>query len=146
MMPVRLRGHHFLCVLTFRGFGYTEPFVDNMRTLVGQIEAGRPVQLCDGPDDICGGFTAPCRTVCDHDCTLASTMDMDRVARAAIAPLLPEAEHGGSLLLTSDRIATLRRAFAEGTIRSACQDCSWREFCTAIAEDGFSGTKLFAPG
>ena len=146
MVPVRLRGHHFLCIMTYRGFGYTAPFVDNITGIVGQIEAGRPVELCQGADDICDGFTALCGTVCDHDCTLASTIDMDRLAIASVAPWLPELQEGRPLVLTRKDVAALRVAFADGKIRPACSDCLWRDFCTGIADDGFSGTKLFAPG
>jgi len=116
-----------------------------MLEIVGQIEAGRPVVLCQGPDDICDGLTEHCRTVCDHDCSLASTMEMDHAALAALRPLLPEAEQGGSLMLTGQAVKAMRSAFAAGTIRLACKDCLWRDFCTSIADDGFSGTKLFTP-
>lgn len=143
---MRLRGHHFLCILTYRGFGYTAPFVDNMTGIIGQIEAGRPVELCQESDDICGGFTHHCRTVCDHDCALAETVDMDRLAITSVAVWLPELDEGRPLVLSAERISRLRSAFADGSIRPACSDCSWRDFCTGIAEDGFSGTKLFAPG
>jgi len=142
LMPVRLRGHHFLCVLTFRGYGYTPAFVENMAGVVAAIKAGRPVILTEGPDDICNGFTPACRQMSDHDCSLASTMDMDRAAIASVASLLPELDAGEDLVLSAERIHALRTAFHEGAIRTACARCSWRDFCTEIAEDGFSGTKL----
>jgi uncharacterized protein len=143
--PLRLRGHHFLCILTYRGFGYTPAFVVNMTAKMAEIVAGRPVELVIGPDEICHGFTQACRAMSAHDCSLASTLDMDQAAIAALALLLPELQVGQSLILDTVRIAALRAAFADGSIRKACADCSWRHFCTAIAEEGFVGTKLFAP-
>jgi hypothetical protein len=144
MVPVRLRGHHFLCILTYRGFGYTKPFVDNMTDIVGQIEAGRPVVLCEGPDDICGGFTAHCRTVCDHDCAKAETAEMDIAAIEAVRKRL---DLGADMPLVLDKaaITQLREGFADGSIRKACIRCSWNEFCTEIAAEDYSGVKLFAP-
>ena len=41
-MPVRLRGHHFLCILTYRGHGYTPSFVANMTEIVADIAGGDP--------------------------------------------------------------------------------------------------------
>jgi uncharacterized protein len=143
MMPVRLRGHHFLCVLTYRGYGYTPAFVANMSRVVAAIKAGAGVELTAGPDDICNGFTAACRHMSDHDCSLASTMEMDRTAIASVARLLPDlADKGSAIVLTAERVEALRAAFASGDIREACKDCSWADFCTAIASDGFSDTKL----
>jgi hypothetical protein len=143
MMPVRLRGHHFLCVLTYRGYGYTPAFVANMSRVVAAIKAGAAVELTEGPDDICNGFTAACRDISDHDCSLASTMDMDRAAIASVRKVLPELkEECSAIVLTAERIEALRAAFAGGEIRQACKDCSWSDFCTAIAAEDFSGTKL----
>jgi hypothetical protein len=144
MVPVRLRGHHFLCILTYRGFGYTAPFVDNMTSVVADIEAGRPVALCDGPDDICNGFTPHCRTVCDHDCAKAETRDMDRTAIEAVRELL-DVENDEPLVLDSDAIASLRRGFADNSLRLACARCSWKDFCTQISAEDFAGVRLFEP-
>ena len=144
MVPVRLRGHHFLCILTYRGYGYTKPFVANMTDVVRQIQAGRRVVLCEGPDDICGGFTADCRTVCDHDCTKAETIDMDRLAAEAVGAVFAlNAET--PLVLDGRKIAELRKRFAAGTIRKACSRCSWHDFCTEIASEDFAAVKLFEP-
>jgi hypothetical protein len=141
MMPVRLRGHHFLCVLTYRGAGYTSAFVANMTAKVESIRAGAPVCLTEGPDDICSGFTDACRAACDHDCTARETVSMDRLAREAVAKVI-----GRDLLLeaplTGDEIAVLRLAYKQKTIRTACADCSWKAFCDEIADSDFAGTIL----
>lgn len=140
-MPVRLRGHHFLCVLTYRGEGYTPAFVANMTTRVEAIRAGAPVLLTEGPDDICNGFTDACRAMCDHDCTARETASMDRLAHEAVAKVL-----GRDLIaeasLTADEIAMLRQAYKQKTIRAACADCSWKSFCDEIADRDFVGTIL----
>ncbi len=143
-MPVRLRGHHLLCILTYRGYGYTQPFVDNMSRLVEAIGRGREVTLVEGPDDICDGFTPQCRQICDHDCTRPSTAEMDMFAGEAVNALIP-LRTGEPFVLDRRHIALMRQEFAAGHIRRACDRCSWKDFCTGIAADGFSGVKLFAP-
>jgi hypothetical protein len=144
VVPVRLRGHHFLCILTYRGYGYTPAFVDNMTALVDEIAAGRPVILVDGPDDICGGLTEECRKTCDHDCSRPSTQEIDLLASDAAKQLIPLGS-GEPFVLDRDHVAIMRKEFAAGAIRRACENCSWKDFCTAIAAEGFAGTKLFAP-
>lgn len=143
-MPVRLRGHHFLCILTYRGHGYTPAFVENMTGIVEAIGQGRPVTLVEGPDDICNGFTDECRKTCDHDCSKPSTLEIDLLASDAAKQLIPL--HGGEpFVLDREHIILMRKEFAGGAIRRACEQCSWKDFCTEIAADGFSGTRLFAP-
>lgn len=141
MMPVRLRGHHFLCILTYRGEGYTAPFVSNMSRIVESIASGAQVVLCEGPDEICGGFTAACRAVCDHDCDARETAKMDRQAAEAVAALLGRPLET-AVPLGGAEIAALRTAYSQKSIRAACADCSWKEFCDGIADDGYTGTLL----
>lgn len=144
-MPVRLRGHHFLCILTYRGYGYTPGFVDNMTRVVAEIGAGRPVVLAEGPDDICNGLTPGDRLACNHDCSRQETRALDRLAASDAADLLA-ADLSMPFLLTRSHIDGLRSAFASRAIRGACARCPWADFCTEIAADGFSDVKLFAPG
>jgi hypothetical protein len=144
MMPVRLRGHHFLCILTYRGYGYTPAFVDNMSSVVEDIVQGRPVTLVEGPDDICNGFTPECRKICDHDCSKPSTAEIDLYASDAVKQLVP-LHSGAPFVLDREHVELMRKEFAGGDIRRACQNCQWNEFCTTIAAEGFSGTKLFGP-
>jgi uncharacterized protein len=140
-MPVRLRGHHFLCILTYKGAGYSEPFIANMDAKVQAIAAGQDVQLVIGPDDICAGFTDKCRETVDHDCKVADTLQLDQLAIDAVSNLL-QRDLSHAVPLKGTDIATLRDAYAKGSIRAACTDCSWKSFCDDIALEGFAGTKL----
>ena len=140
-VPVRLRGHHFLCILTFRGLGYTPAFVANMGARVAAVAAGAPVVLCDGPDEICAGFTPACRLTVDHDCADPETLAMDRLAAEAVGRVLGR-DLAAMAPLSGADIALLRREYRTGSIRAACEGCSWKEFCDEIAADGFSGTRL----
>lgn len=143
-VPVRLRGHHFLCILTYSGYGYTPAFVANMTALVEAIGQGSKVTLVDGPDDICSGLSPECRKSCDHDCSRPSTFEIDLLASDAVRQLLP-LHSGEPFVLDREHVALMRREFAGGTIRRGCERCSWRAFCSEIAAEGFAGTKLFAP-
>ena len=143
-MPVRLRGHHFLCILTYRGYGYTPAFVANMTNIVADIGRGRPVQLVEGPDAICGGLTADDRRACNHDCAKAETLELDRLAVEEVGALLGT-DFGASICIDHSIVEGLRAAFAARSIRSACRRCPWSDFCDQIAAEGFAATKLFRP-
>ena len=143
-MPVRLRGHHFLCILTYRGYGYTPAFVANMTEIVADIGRGRLVQLTEGPDTICGGLTADDRRACNHDCSKSETLELDRLAVQEVGDLLGT-DFSGLVEMGHAAVARLRAAFAARSIRSACRRCPWSDFCDQIASEGFSGTKLFPP-
>jgi len=143
-MPVRLRGHHFLCILTYRGYGYTPTFVANMTEIVVGIGRGRAVQLVEGPDAICGGLTADDRRACNHDCSKAETLELDRLAIQEVGDVL-DTDFSGPIVLGQTTVATLRAAFAARSIRSACRRCPWSDFCDQIAAEGFGETKLFPP-
>ncbi len=53
--PLRIRGHHLLCALGFRGRGYSEAFVANMDRIVRRMRE-RPrgtLVVLDSADSIC---------------------------------------------------------------------------------------------
>lgn len=52
---VNLRGHQLLCVLGFRGYGYSPAFVANMTAIVERMRADdhTPVHITSIPADLC---------------------------------------------------------------------------------------------
>lgn len=138
-MAVRLRAHHLLCVLTFVGRGYTPAFTANYLRVVARLNAGEPAELVEGPDDIC----APMLKEQGSHCRTESVAQRDAQARAALAQRLGLVlEPGGRIVLTAERLAQMRAAYAEGAVRAACTGCEWAAFCTDIAGQGFAGTRL----
>lgn len=57
-MTVHLRGHHLLCLLGFRGMGYSPEFVDNMTIVYEQLrrQPDTIVTITTGPDELCRCF------------------------------------------------------------------------------------------
>jgi hypothetical protein len=55
---VRLRGHHLLCLLGYRGMGYSPQYVENMTRLHRCLrqDPETRVQITLGPDDLCAKF------------------------------------------------------------------------------------------
>jgi hypothetical protein len=138
--PVRLRGHHLLCVLTFAGRGDSAAFVAGLEAVVGRLARGAPVEIVSGPDDICAALLArPGRPHCMDD----SVADRDAAALADAGRLLGRAlEPGARIASLTAAVGSLRASFAAGTVRRACAGCSWQDVCTGIAAGGFVGTRL----
>ncbi len=93
-----------------------------MATLVDHISDGRPVQLTEGPDAICAG--------------------LDDLAVRDVTPVPGPLD--APLVLTADKLASLRSACAANTIRAACAKCPWHDFCDEIVAEDYADTKLWA--
>jgi uncharacterized protein len=140
-MPVHLRGHHFLCMLTYSGLGYSHEFTANMSEKIGRVRNGAPLILIEGPDDICAGMSKACAHATGHDCRGADILSMDLTARNAVETVLKRNLAVAKPVSAAD-IDLLRTAFANSALRAACQGCSWFEICTTIAANKFTGTHL----
>jgi hypothetical protein len=57
-MGIKLRGHHLLCLLGYRGMGYSEAFANNMTEVYEQLrqQPSMLVTIVQGPDDLCEFF------------------------------------------------------------------------------------------
>lgn len=137
---IRLRPHHLLCMLTYKGEGYSQEFVQNFDRLTRQLAAsGEPVEVVSGPDDVC----APLLESGECHCFNPSVVERDQKAAAELSALLGEVVAPGAILhLTPARMAVMRLAFRNGEIRSACTECPWKGLCDGIADAGFAGTRL----
>lgn len=141
-MTVSIRAHHLLCMLTYLGKGYTPEFVSNYSHIVKRLNAGEPIKLIEGPDDICQPMLAEPDCHCFND----SVRDRDTQATADIGRCLGRSiATSEDLILTCDDLAALRSGFAAGTLRSACSGCEWQELCTGIAQNKFRGCRLQLP-
>ncbi len=52
---MKLRGHHLLCTLAYKGLGYSNEFVENMNIIVDKLnsEENIIVELTNEVDDVC---------------------------------------------------------------------------------------------
>jgi hypothetical protein len=142
-MTVRLRPHHLLCVLTYRGAGYSPAFCANFDRIAARIADREDIEICAGPDDVC----APLLSTEASHCLNESVQDRDIEAANSISELLGRSVATGIRLeLDAAILERCRHAFAGDTIRAACMGCEWRQFCTDIAGDGFAGTRLLQAG
>lgn len=136
---IYLRPHHFLCMLTYAGRGYTVRYTENFNRLVQVISCGKSVaQLVSGPDDICAPRLEDSDDLRVH-CNNNQIQVADERSLVDIRRLMlrPELNYNDRIELTPDVIHSLRVAFKEGQIRTACQNCEWRSFCNELSQKNF---------
>jgi len=138
-MTVRLRAHHLLCLLTYVGKGYSPAFTAYCDLVVERLAGGEEVLIVLGPDDIC----APLLDEPEPHCLGESAAGRDGLAARDVGELLRRPVGAGARFsLDAARLAAMRQAFSTGRTREACQGCEWSDLCSAVAADGYAGTRL----
>ena len=138
-MTVRLRAHHLLCLLTYVGKGYSPAFTANYDKVVERLSGGEDAQIVSGPDDIC----APLLDEPEPHCLGESAAGRDQLAARDVGELLHRPIAAGARFnVEATSLEAMRRAFATGSTRQACQGCEWSDLCTAVAAAGYAGTRL----
>lgn len=141
--PVRLRGHHLLCLLTYKGLGYSPDFVMGMTMTARRLAAGASVEIVEGPDDICAPL---CLAEDQPHCHEATVPERDRRALSLAATVLGRSVGvGDRLVFDQDIRRRLRTAYRDGAFESACALCEWQPLCRGIAADGYAGTLFRSP-
>ena len=121
---IHLRPHHGVCLLNFRGRGYSDEFSRNMAAMQARLMAEPETEICitRGADDLC----AKCPNRRGEGCT------------SAHPPLFDE----NVLLLTGfqDGQRLTWRTFTDATcpislhrLDEACPDCQWLALCKELA-------------
>ena len=128
--PLRLRGHHLVCLQFFRGQGYSFGFVQNLKSVVDRA-ATEPVVLVEGADSVCAacpGLSAD-GTCLDPHAGEPAVRRIDRLAWAVLG-----VRPGAQLTLTEARELLAADAVSAGRWRfEACAGCTWEDVC----EDGW---------
>jgi uncharacterized protein len=125
--PVRLRGHHFICLQFFHGEGYSEEFVENL-THVVERAVREPALIVAGIDNVC----AACPELGpDSRCASESAGGEAEIVRIdELALTVLGASAGERLSLAEARERLEADAMGVGTWRAyACDGCAWESVC-----------------
>lgn len=123
---IYLRPHHGVCLLNFRGKGYSDGFSQNMSAMQTRLRAHPEVKICitKGADDLC----AQCPNRRDTACTSEHPplFDENVLHMTGISY--------GQVLTWKD--------FSDATcpislyhLEESCPDCEWIELCKSIAAE-----------
>lgn len=119
-MSIQLRGHHLLCLLGFRGMGYSEAYAANMTRVYNRLreEPQTEVAIIAGPDELCACFPADAEPHCEN----ASVTSLDRSVLAKLGL------RSGDTLPWIEVIALVRSRVQPEDINELCITCQWRAY------------------
>jgi uncharacterized protein len=120
---IRLRGHHLICLHFFSGESFPPEFAENLRAIVQNAEAGKTVNVCMGPDDIC----IRCPYLQDETCLYNKDADeevrnMDRTAQALLNAEAGEEIHWQDM---KEKVPGVFAVWSE----LYCNGCDWKQIC-----------------
>ncbi|MFD2331192.1 DUF1284 domain-containing protein [Cohnella sp. GCM10020058] len=119
-MTIKLRGHHLLCLLGYRGKGYSEGFCANMTRVYERLrtEPETEIELILGPDDICAAFPEDQEPHCENASVYRKDEEIARQIGIAI----------GERRAWADVIAAVAIRVGPNDIGSLCRDCRWEPY------------------
>ena len=125
--PIRLRGHHFICLQFFRGEGYSDEFVATLTALLDRLET-EPAEAVAVADDVCSACP---ELGADRMCASGSAGGETEIRRIdALAFALLELSPGDSITLEQARRHLAADAVGVGHWRAdACHGCAWESVC-----------------
>ncbi|MBJ6364046.1 DUF1284 domain-containing protein [Paenibacillus sp. GCM10012307] len=115
-MAVLLRGHHVLCLLGYRGKGYSDDFCTNMTAIYETLRT-KPdtvIEIIEGPDDICRAFPPDQ----PHHCRNQSVYQKDNEILQAVG-----IEQGR--IMTWAEVVQAASRVEPDDIRTLCSNCEW---------------------
>lgn len=124
---IKLRAHHFLCMLNFEGKGYSESFVKNFANIINRIQNGEAITIVEGPDDVC----APLRHTEHWHCDNTTVFNRDKMARMKLNEYFENSNQPEDEVCISKIFwIELKRSFSEEhNFSAACVGCEWVDIC-----------------
>jgi hypothetical protein len=130
-VTLRLRPHHLLCALGYRGKGYSDAFTANMTALVTNgihADPATKLEIIGGLDAIC----APCPSNLGQTCVKQdqiAALDTRHADRLQLRP--------GDGLTWQEARERIRDKVAPGDLAQLCAGCQWLElgYCEAALRD-----------
>ncbi len=139
---IKLRAHHLLCMISWKGVGYTPAFTENYNKIIDRLKHETiTIEIIKGKDDICAPLMPD--NYPDYHCDNESVLIRDAKALIDINHYLGLNLSIGSQFKISEAYLTeMRKKFQTFEIRSACVGCDWYQFCSDIAKNEFEDTKI----
>jgi uncharacterized protein len=119
---MKIRPHHLLCTRSFRGRGYSDVFIDNMRKVINQLRKNADVELYSGMDCICSACPENNRGICSSQGKI--TM-LDRETVKYLKLDKQNYSYSGIEKIIAEQLS-------EDVYNTICGDCEWKKkgICT----------------
>ena len=122
-LPIKLRGHHLICLHFFKGEGYSPEFVKNLGEILRRAEAGDEIEVCSGADNVCKMCPYLRREKCLYDEDADAEMrEMDRRAMKLLRLKINERVKWTEI---GKKIPEIFKEWSE----EYCKECDWRRVC-----------------
>ena len=120
---MKLRGHHLICLLGFRGLGYSPEFVANMDGIAERLRSSPEtlIEIVCQPDDICSYCPFFGEKGCEHKGP-SSEKNRRGQDKAVIERLNIQAGERLGWLEVEERLCT---AINPQDLNVICRDCQW---------------------
>lgn len=122
--PLPLRAHMLLCLIGFRGSGYSPEFVGVMRNLQQALldDPSVPLELVNRPDDLC--------RVCPHmgdtgGCTLQGPLHEAHMRAHDGVVLHRLGLRAGDVITWADLVQRIRERIRGSDLPQICTTCPW---------------------
>ncbi len=123
--PRPIRAHMLLCLLGFRGEGYSTDFVEELHKVHVDLadHPGQALELTTSPDAICGA----CPNLADAGCSLGGP-DHEAHMRAQDEDVLKRLGlEAGAAVSWTDLRALIAARIRGGDLDTICTTCPWLE-------------------
>ncbi|MEW5323144.1 DUF1284 domain-containing protein [Geobacillus thermoleovorans] len=137
MKPVRLRGHHLLCVHGFRGMGYSLSFVEKMWEIVARIRDENDdflIEVVAALDEACLACPHHGETACeagpDSDAHVRS-LDGNVIRHLGLEP--------GNVYWKSELIRRTAERVKPDDLDELCRHCSWLPY--GVCKEGIANVR-----
>ncbi|SNX54252.1 DUF1284 domain-containing protein [Thermoanaerobacterium sp. RBIITD] len=123
-----IRGHHLLCILGFRGYGYDEYFVNNMNNIIKKLnnEQDMLIKLVDSVDNICEKCPNNIDGKCKNEHHQGSIKEMDDSV-LNILEIKPN-----TLMKYDDVLDKIKLLMTEEAMDDICCNCTWKGYGCCI--------------
>ena len=120
--PIKIRGHHLLCLLGFRGLGYSREFVETMGKVLKEFHSNTalPITVVTECDIICGS--------CPHNKGGACRKreDSARRVKSKDAMLLKKLDFPANTETTSGEAwRRVKERVSAEDLAAMCRRCKW---------------------
>lgn len=137
MKPLRLRGHHLLCVHGFRGMGYSPSFVEKMKEIVKEIrneEKDFPIQVVVALDEACSACPHHGESTCQ-----ASPRSNDHVVAMDRRVIKHLGLEENKIYWKSELLQRTAASVRPDDLDHLCANCSWLPY--GVCKEGIANVR-----
>lgn len=120
---MRLRAHHLICILGFRGLGYSKDYAANMSQIVAQLRSSPQtlIEITSQPDDLC----FPCPFLKEGGCQERGPESEEVVRNRDLAVMARLGLMVGDKITWSGVEERIRSSISPDDLDEICGDCQW---------------------